>query len=121
MRSDGPDADVENVGDDLVGEALADHVRDFALARAEGRRVGRARAEQAEADQRAKAILNDHAKQFVTGEAECVGLPELRPDRNVRLENLGDPFTKTYYIQQTTHKVDGSGYRTRVKVKETTL
>jgi phage protein D len=76
---------------------------------------------QAEADERAKAILNDHAKKFVTGEAECVGVPDLRPDGNVRLENLGSPFTKTYYIEQATHKVDGNGYRTRVKVKETTL
>jgi phage protein D len=76
---------------------------------------------QSEAKERAKAILNDKAKQFLTGEAECVGLTDLRPDRNVTLENLGDPFSKTYYIQQTTHKVDGNGYRTRVKVKETTL
>jgi phage protein D len=76
---------------------------------------------QAEAKERAKAILNDKAKKFVTGEAECIGLTDLLPDRNVRLENLGDPFSKTYYIQQTTHKVDNNGYRTRVKVKETTL
>jgi phage protein D len=76
---------------------------------------------QAEANERAKAILNDHAKKFLTGEFECIGVSGLRPDRNVKLENLGAPFSKTYYIQQTTHKVDGSGYRTRVKVKETTL
>lgn len=76
---------------------------------------------QAEAKARARAILNDHAKKFLTGEAECIGLTDLRPDRNVTLENLGAPFSKTYYIQQTTHKVDSGGYRTRVKVKETTL
>ncbi len=76
---------------------------------------------QSEAKARAKAILNDRAKKFLTGEAECIGLTDLRPDRNVTLENLGDPFSKTYYIQQTTHKVDASGYRTKVKVKETTL
>jgi phage protein D len=76
---------------------------------------------EAEAERRAKAILTDHAKKFLTGEAESVGLPALLPDRNINLGNLGDPFSKTYYIQQTTHKVDSSGYRTRVKVKETTL
>jgi uncharacterized protein len=75
----------------------------------------------AEAERRAKAILTDHAKKFLTGEAESIGLPDLQPDRNINLGNLGDPFSKTYYIQQTTHKVDSSGYRTRVKVKETTL
>lgn len=76
---------------------------------------------EAEAKRRAEAVLNDHAKRFVTGEAECVGLPDLLPDRNVTIGNLGAPFSKTYYIQQTTHKLDGSGYRTRFKVKETTL
>jgi phage protein D len=76
---------------------------------------------QAEADQRAKAALNERAKQFLTGEGETIGLPELRPDRNVELDKLGVPFSKTYYLQQTTHKIDASGYRTRFKVKETGL
>ena len=61
---------------------------------------------QAEADQRAKAALNERAKQFLTGEGETIGLPEIRPDRNVELDKLGVPFSKTYYIQQATHKID---------------
>jgi phage protein D len=76
---------------------------------------------QAEADSRAKAALNEKAKQFLTGEGETIGLPEIRPDRNVELAKLGAPFSKTYYIQQATHKIDASGYRTRFKVKETGL
>lgn len=76
---------------------------------------------QAEADQRAKAALNERAKQFLTGDGEAIGLPEIRPDRNVELTKLGDPFSKTYYMQQATHKIDGNGYRTRFKVKETGL
>lgn len=76
---------------------------------------------QAEAKRRALAVLNDHAKKFLTGEAECLGLPDLLPDRNVNLADLGEPFSKTYYLQQTVHKVDSSGYRTRLKVKETSI
>ena len=76
---------------------------------------------QAEADQRAKAALSERAKQFLTGEGETIGLPDIRPDRNVELANLGSPFSKTYYIQQATHKIDANGYRTRFKVKETGL
>jgi phage protein D len=76
---------------------------------------------EAEAKRRAQAILNDHAKKFLTGDAECIGLPVLLPDRNITLGNLGAPFSKTYYIQQTIHKIDTNGYRTRVKVKETSL
>jgi phage protein D len=75
----------------------------------------------AEAQRRAQAILDDHAKRFLTGEAETVGLPDLLPDSNITLGNLGDPFSKTYYMQETTHKMDSSGYRTRVKVKESSL
>ena len=44
---------------------------------------------QAEANQRAKAALNEQAKQFLTGEGETIGLPEIRPDRNVALDGLG--------------------------------
>ncbi len=76
---------------------------------------------EAEARRRAEAILNDHAKRFVTGEAECVGLPDIMPDRNITIGNLGEPFSKTYYVQQATHKVDSNGYRTRFKIKETSL
>jgi phage protein D len=76
---------------------------------------------QAEADKRAKAALNETAKKFLTGDAESIGLPEIRPDRNVEMANLGKPFSKTYYVQQATHKIDGNGYRTRFKVKETAL
>lgn len=76
---------------------------------------------QAEAEKRAYAALNERAKQFLTGEAEAIGLPDLRPDRTVMLDNLGTPFSKTYYVQQATHKVDSNGYRTRFKVKETGL
>ncbi|RWO22188.1 hypothetical protein [Mesorhizobium sp.] len=76
---------------------------------------------QAEANERALAILSDHAKSFLTGEAECVGLPELAPDTNVSLNGLGKTFSKTYYVHSANHKVDGNGYRTRFKVKETSL
>jgi phage protein D len=76
---------------------------------------------QSEANQRAKAALNERAKEFLTGEGEAIGLPDVRPDRNVELAKLGDRFSKTYYIQQATHKIDSNGYRTRFKVKETGL
>lgn len=76
---------------------------------------------QAEADRRAQAILTDYAREFVTGEGECVGLPELLPDRKVGLEGLGTTFSKPYYITQTVHTVDGNGYRTRFTIEESTL
>jgi phage protein D len=76
---------------------------------------------QAEANKRAAAALNECAKKFLTGDAECIGLPEIRPDRNVYLGNLGETFSKKYYVQEANHKLDANGYRTRFKVKDTQL
>jgi phage protein D len=76
---------------------------------------------EAEAKQRAQSILNERAKKFLTGEGESLGLPVLLPDRNVAIADLGVDFSKTYYIEQATHKLDSSGYRTRFKVKETSI
>lgn len=72
---------------------------------------------QSEANERAKAALTEVAKNFLTGDGETIGLPEVRPDRNIELAKLG-AFSKTYYIEQATHKIDSNGYRTKFKVKE---
>ena len=76
---------------------------------------------QAEADQRAKAALSERTREFHTADAETIGLPELRPDRTVQIDRIGDAFSKVYYIEKATHRIDASGYRTRFKVKETGL
>lgn len=76
---------------------------------------------QSEANQRAQATLDEYAQKFLTGDGETVGLPLLRPDSNVRLSELADRFSKTYYIQEATHKIDSNGYRTRFKVEEAHL
>src|SRR5262249_28852242 len=68
---------------------------------------------QAEADQRAKAALSEKDKKFLTGDAESIGVPELRPDCMVLIDNVGKNFSKTYYILQASHRVDSGGYRTR--------
>jgi uncharacterized protein len=76
---------------------------------------------QAEADALARAILNERAQKFVTGSGECVGLPEILPDTRLSLNRLGRAFSKTYYVTEATHKIDGSGYRTTFKVDEGSL
>lgn len=76
---------------------------------------------QQEADERAKAILEERAQDFVTGEGECVGLPDLMPDRNVRISGVGRAFSKIYYVTETTHSIDGKGYRTRFRVEEPSI
>ena len=102
------------------GKSIAGHVG--ALVRAPERqprlRLRQPVVTQAEADRRARAALGELTRQFVTGDAECIGLPEVRPDRTVELINLGAAFSKVYYIEQASHRVDSGGYRTRFKVRE---
>lgn len=76
---------------------------------------------QQQADQRAQAILTRRAEGFVGGRGESIGIPELRPKTNVVLQGLGDLFSTTFYVHQTTHTVNASGYRTTFQVKDTTI
>lgn len=75
---------------------------------------------QAEADRLAKAILTRLAEGLVTGNGECLGLPELRAGKNVLLKGIGK-FSKPYYIEKTNHNISASGYRTTFNIKETTI
>jgi phage protein D len=76
---------------------------------------------QQEADRRALAILKRRAEGFVGGRGESIGIPDLKPNANVSLKGLGCLFNTTFYIQQATHTVDTSGYRTSFEVKDITI
>ena len=74
-----------------------------------------------EAERRAKAILKKRAEMLVQGSGESIGLPEIVADTNVELMGLGKMFSKTYYVDQSTHTISTSGYKTTFKVKDTTI
>lgn len=76
---------------------------------------------QQEADARARAILEERAMFFVSGTAECIGLPELRPDMNVAFEGLGRGFSKTYWVSAAVHEISGAGFTTSITVQEPTI
>lgn len=76
---------------------------------------------QAEADRIAKAILNKQAEGLVNGSAEAIGIPELLPGIRIELAGLGKMFSRAYYIEETSHSIDTSGYRTTFKVKGNTI
>jgi phage protein D len=76
---------------------------------------------QQQADQRARAILKRRAEGFVGGRGETIGIPELQADTNVTLKGLGDFFSTTFYVTETTHTVNASGYRTTFEVGDTTI
>ena len=73
---------------------------------------------QAEADARAKAILEERAQDFVTGDGECIGLPDIVPNINIALGGIGKVFNRPYYVSEAKHTIGSSGYRTTFKVQE---
>jgi len=74
-----------------------------------------------EADLIAAAQLNKASDTLITGEAETVGMPEIRPGVNIKLENLGQWFSGKYYVEEATHTIDSNGYKTRFKVRRNAL
>ena len=71
-----------------------------------------------EARETAAAILERITDGLVTGSGETVGIPALRPGETIRVEGLGERFTKTYYLTKVTHRLGGSGYATSFEVTE---
>lgn len=76
---------------------------------------------QAEVDRLARSLLERRARQFLKGSGECIGLPNLRIDQNVRIEGLGAPYSGDYYVEGVTHTLNASGYRTAFRVQEAAL
>lgn len=74
-------------------------------------------ASQAEADQHAKALLNNLGLNFVTGNASTIGVPDIRSGSVVELKGLGPRFSGQYYIDTATHTMGGNGYQTDFTVK----
>lgn len=107
----GLDQDAESGGDQIVN-ALSDQPV---------LRIRAAVHTQEEADARAAAVLEERAQDFVTGSAECIGLPELRPDINVAFEGLGRGFSKTYWVSGVVHDISGSGFKSTLSVQETNI
>lgn len=76
---------------------------------------------QDEAEKRARSILEGSSDQFIKGDGECIGIPELRAGKYVDIDGLGKRFSMKYYIEKTTHKIDTSGYKTTFSVKGNAL
>ncbi|UUZ94993.1 hypothetical protein LJK87_11075 [Paenibacillus sp. P25] len=70
-----------------------------------------------EAKAKAEAIMNKRAMKLVSGDGECIGLPEICAGRYIKLDGLGQVFNQSYYIVSSTHRIDSSGYTTSFKVQ----
>lgn len=68
---------------------------------------------QKEADECAQAILLARSNDLVKASGTCVGLPDLRAGRRVRIAGLGARFSGEYFITDTTHTINDNGYITK--------
>jgi len=71
---------------------------------------------QAQANAEAKAIQDRKAMKLVSGDATCIGIPEIRAGKYVKLAGLGTKLNKLYYITSARHSLDGSGYTTTLTI-----
>jgi phage protein D len=70
-----------------------------------------------EAKRLAQAILKDRHKEMVKASGATVGLPDLRAGRKVQIEGLGARFNGTYFVTDTVHTLNDSGYVTRFNAR----
>lgn len=68
------------------------------------------------ADVIAKAELKRANDTLFGGKVECIGLPQIRTGVNIALDKVGKWFSRKYYVTETTHTINESGYRTQFSV-----
>jgi len=64
----------------------------------------------------ARNTLRENFLQMVTAEGTTVGHPEIRACNRVELTGIG-VLSGSYFVTQTTHTIDDSGYRTRFSAR----
>ena len=69
----------------------------------------------------ARAILLERSKDLVKASGTCVGLPDLRAGQRVKIGGLGARFSGEYFITDTTHTINDSGYITKFNVRREEL
>lgn len=65
----------------------------------------------------ADSLMSERGMDLVTGQGQCIGLPELRAGRFVKLEGLGPKFNQPMLLASVTHAIDSGGYTTSFTVK----
>ena len=65
----------------------------------------------------AKAMLNMHGDNLLTGNCKVVGTPELEIGQMVQLMGVGNRFSGNYYVTKVVNEVSSSGYLTTFSVR----
>jgi phage protein D len=67
--------------------------------------------------ERALSIIGDRLKEMATATGSCVGLPDLRAGRKLNIKGVGKLFSGTYFVTETTHTLNASGYITQFSAR----
>ena len=70
-----------------------------------------------QAEVRAIALLTERLKEMVKASGTTVGLPDLRAGRRVEIKGVGSRFNGTYFVTETTHTINDSGYITKFSAR----
>jgi uncharacterized protein len=65
-----------------------------------------------------KSFLAEAVSGRVKGSGESIGLPLLKPGRRIETQGLGSLWSRTYYLEKTTHTIGASGYKTTFTGRE---
>jgi phage protein D len=83
--------------------------------------VLRERSEFAQTQEECKTLaenrLNSIAMGFVSGEGECIGIPELIPGRYLKIDGGDDKTNGTYFITKVCHRITTDAYITSFEVR----
>lgn len=72
---------------------------------------------QAEAKNRARALLLNRQYEMVKATGRTIGLPRLRAGTLVDIEGVGARLSGTYYVTKTTHTIGDGGYTTQFECR----
>lgn len=72
---------------------------------------------QKECETLAQHRLNSIAMGFVSGEGECIGIPELIPGRYLKIDGGDDKTNGTYFLTKVCHRISIHSYTTFFEVK----
>jgi phage protein D len=64
----------------------------------------------------AQAAINELEQSFVYAEGAVIGDPKMRLGTKVKLANVGDRFSGSYYISEVTHTFAQDGFHSRFRV-----
>lgn len=71
---------------------------------------------QSEAEQIAKAVLNQHESRYIEADGTVSGNPKIKAGAAVKISNIGNRFSGTYVVTSATHRYNAAGYATDFSV-----